>query len=70
MTGSEIPATAAWRKSTYSGSGNDACVEITTSVAGVVGVRDSVDPGGPVLGFAPSAWRAFTARIKDGELAL
>ncbi|MFF0521411.1 DUF397 domain-containing protein [Actinomadura nitritigenes] len=69
MTGSEIPATAAWRKSTYSGSGNDTCVEVSAGVAGVVGVRDSVDPDGPVLGFALSEWRAFTARVKDGELA-
>lgn len=66
----DFPADAVWRKSTYSGSGNDTCVEVSASVAGVVAVRDSVDPDGPVLGFAPSAWRAFTARIKDGELAL
>ncbi|MWA01482.1 DUF397 domain-containing protein [Actinomadura sp. LD22] len=66
----DFPADAVWRKSSHSGSGNDTCVEVSASVAGVVGVRDSVDPGGLVLAFAPSAWRAFTARVKDGELAL
>jgi Domain of unknown function (DUF397) len=52
-----------WRKSSYS-TNNGACVE----VAGCQ-VRDSKDPGGPVLSFTPAAWRAFTEGIKGGELA-
>ncbi|MFB4304623.1 DUF397 domain-containing protein [Actinomadura sp. GTD37] len=63
-----LPAETEWRISTYSGAGNNSCVEVALSVPGVVGVRDSTDPGGPVLVVAPSAWRALTSRIKNDEL--
>jgi hypothetical protein len=33
----------------------------------VIGVRDSKDPDGPKLSLTPSAWRALTQRINDGE---
>ncbi|MEO3771873.1 DUF397 domain-containing protein [Micromonospora sp. B9E7] len=48
-----------WRTSTRSG--NSECVEVADNLPGVVGVRDSKDPTGPVLMFAPAAWRAFVA---------
>lgn len=50
---------AVWRTSTRSG--NSECVEVADNLPGVVGVRDSKDPTGPVLMFAPAAWRAFVA---------
>ncbi|MEV4821026.1 DUF397 domain-containing protein [Micromonospora sp. NPDC049274] len=50
---------AVWRTSTRSG--NSECVEMADNLPGVVGVRDSRDPSGPVLVFAPPAWRAFVA---------
>ncbi|MCX5067259.1 DUF397 domain-containing protein [Micromonospora lupini] len=50
---------AQWRTSTRSGNGE--CVEVADNLPGVVGVRDSKDPSGPVLVFAPVAWRAFVA---------
>ncbi|MET8551420.1 DUF397 domain-containing protein [Micromonospora zamorensis] len=50
---------ARWRTSTRSGNGE--CVEVADNLPGVVGVRDSKDPTGPVLMFAPAAWRAFVA---------
>ncbi|GIG88790.1 DUF397 domain-containing protein [Plantactinospora endophytica] len=53
---------ACWRKSSRSGSNQAACVEVATNLSGVVGVRDSKDQGGPVLVFAPEAWRAFVSR--------
>ncbi|GAA1790028.1 DUF397 domain-containing protein [Actinomadura chokoriensis] len=59
-----------WRISSHSGAGNDTCIEVALNVPGVVGVRDSVDRDGPVLMFGPSAWRALTARIKNGGLAI
>ncbi|SIN16986.1 DUF397 domain-containing protein [Micromonospora cremea] len=50
---------ARWRTSSRSGNGE--CVEVADNLPGVVGVRDSKDPAGPVLVFAPAAWRAFVA---------
>jgi Domain of unknown function (DUF397) len=58
---------ACWRKSTYSGDNGGGCVEVARNLPGVVAVRDSKDPGGPKLAFAPDEWRAFTAGIKAGE---
>lgn len=51
---------ATWRKSRRSAQTND-CVEVATNLPGVVGVRDSKDPAGPVLTFDAYAWRAFLA---------
>ena len=61
---------AIWRKSSYSGSNGGACVEVADNVPGVVAVRDSKHPAGPVLAFRPEEWRAFTAAIKAGEFDL
>jgi Domain of unknown function (DUF397) len=58
-----------WRKSSCSSSNGGNCVEVARSMPSVVAVRDSKDPDGPVLAFGSDAWRAFTARIKAGELA-
>jgi len=49
-----------FRKSSRSNSGG--CVEAATCPHGVL-VRDSKDPDGPRLSFAPADWRAFTAAI-------
>ncbi|XVQ84166.1 DUF397 domain-containing protein [Microbispora siamensis] len=57
---------AIWRKSSFSGSGNN-CVEVATNLPGLVAVRDSKDRSGPVLAFAPSEWSAFIAGVKNGE---
>ena len=56
---------AIWRKSTRSGTQGD-CVEVADNLAGVVGVRDSKDPAGPVLTFTPDAWRTFV-RVSRGR---
>ncbi|TDC00855.1 DUF397 domain-containing protein [Micromonospora fluostatini] len=48
---------ATWRKSTRSGNGE--CVEVAVDLPGVVAVRDSKDPHGPVLAFTRVAWRSF-----------
>ncbi|MFI6758649.1 DUF397 domain-containing protein [Micromonospora sp. NPDC050417] len=63
MTGTPHPE-ATWRTSSRSGS-NANCVEVAdlTGPAALVGVRDSKDPGGPVLVFAAPAWSAFLATL-------
>ncbi|MBG6063724.1 DUF397 domain-containing protein [Micromonospora ureilytica] len=50
---------ARWRKSTRSNGSGGACVEVAANLPGLVAVRDSKDPAGPVLVFPPDAWRAF-----------
>lgn len=52
---------ARWRKSTRSTSGD--CVEVADNLPGRVLVRDSKQPTGPVLTFAPAAWRSFVTAV-------
>ena len=52
-----------WRKSSYSGEGNT-CVEVASNLPGVVAVRDSTDPNGPILRFTPDEWAAFLKTLK------
>ncbi|MEW2382989.1 DUF397 domain-containing protein [Micromonospora sp. NPDC047707] len=56
---------ARWRKSTRSNGSGGACVEVADNLPGLVAVRDSKDPGGPVLAFAPEAWRTFVAHAPE-----
>ncbi|MCZ7428449.1 DUF397 domain-containing protein [Micromonospora sp. WMMA1949] len=55
---------ARWRKSTRSGGNGGNCVEVAGNLPGVVGVRDSKDPAGPVLTFTPAAWTRFVASTR------
>ncbi|SCG49675.1 DUF397 domain-containing protein [Micromonospora inositola] len=48
---------AIWYKSTRSAQSE--CLEVAHNLPGVVGVRDSKDPTGPVLTFEPNTWRVF-----------
>jgi Domain of unknown function (DUF397) len=52
-----------WRKSSYSGNSGGNCTEVAT-VPGMVLVRDSKDPRGPVLAFGREVWDAFAATVK------
>jgi Domain of unknown function (DUF397) len=56
---------ATWRKSTHSA--NNGCVEVAF-VDGQVAVRDSKNPGGPVLLFSEREWTAFVDGVRAGEL--
>lgn len=49
-----------WRKSSYSSDQGGACVEIAAHPA-AVHIRDSKNPGGPILTVLPEAWAAFVA---------
>ncbi|MEU2087904.1 DUF397 domain-containing protein [Nocardia beijingensis] len=53
---------ANWFKSSHSGGGQE-CVEVAHLAGGMVGVRDSKNPTGPALVFAPGEWDAFTAGV-------
>ena len=61
---------AEWRKVSYSSSNGGTCVEVARNLPGVVAVRDSKDPEGPVLAFSFAEWRAFAAGLKAGEFDL
>ncbi|MFI5834735.1 DUF397 domain-containing protein [Micromonospora sp. NPDC051300] len=52
-----------WRKSSRSNGQGGACVEVAGDLPGVVAVRDSKDPAGPVLAFDSDAWRAFVTGV-------
>ncbi|MGW4984047.1 DUF397 domain-containing protein [Streptomyces mirabilis] len=54
-----------WFKSSHS-SGDQSCVEVAT-VPGLVPVRDSKNPQGPALAFAPHAWSQFIGPVKSNE---
>ena len=50
-----------WRKSSYSGNENN-CVELAVGQT-TVGVRDSKQPGGPVLTFAAGSFQSFLTAV-------
>lgn len=57
------PSGVTWRKSSFSESKEQDCVEVAR-VDQLVAVRDSKDPHGPVLTFTPSVWSGFLTEIK------
>ncbi|WP_330182071.1 DUF397 domain-containing protein [Nocardia sp. NBC_01503] len=57
---------ANWFKSSHSES-SGACVEVAWLPEDTVGVRDSKNPTGPALVFAPGDWDDFTGAIVRGD---
>ena len=55
-----------WIKSSLSYA-NGNCVEVASLPGGKVGVRNSRDPGGPVLTFTSDEWHAFLGGVRNGE---
>lgn len=58
-----------WFKSSYSNNGGN-CVEVATNLVparGVVPVRDSKVPAGPVLRVPAASFANFVAGVKGGE---
>ncbi|MEU3182135.1 DUF397 domain-containing protein [Streptomyces albidoflavus] len=63
------PNSPYWRKSSYSANGGD-CVELAANLVpthGLVPVRDSKNPSGPVLTVPAAAFSSFVAGVKAGE---
>ncbi|GIJ22789.1 DUF397 domain-containing protein [Micromonospora lutea] len=58
---------ALWRKSSRSNNGGN-CIEVVDNLPGIIGLRDSKDPSGPVLTFRPAAWIVFVAEVKRETL--
>ncbi|MET7357591.1 DUF397 domain-containing protein [Streptomyces sp. NPDC005562] len=59
-----------WFTSSYSNNGGQ-CIEVATNLAasrGVVPVRDSKNPTGPVLDLPADSFASFVASVKVGEL--
>ncbi|MFE2347054.1 helix-turn-helix domain-containing protein [Kitasatospora cineracea] len=54
-----------WRKSSYSNGNGGECIEVDDANPGHV--RDSKDPSGPVLRFAPATWADFVSATVAGE---
>jgi hypothetical protein len=59
---------APWVRSSFSFA-NGNCVEVAELPGGWVGIRDSRDPGGPVLRFTRTEWAAFLGGARRGEQA-
>ncbi|QHF96876.1 DUF397 domain-containing protein [Streptomyces sp. NHF165] len=58
-----------WFKSSYSNNGGQ-CIEVAADFAatrGVVPVRDSKVPGGPVLSLSADAFSCFVTSVKSGR---
>jgi hypothetical protein len=56
---------AIWHKSTRSNGNGGACVEVARNLPGIVAVRDSKYPHGPVLIVTPDEWTNFLARLRS-----
>ncbi len=56
--------TQQWRKSSASG-GDAYCVEVRQH-QGAIQMRDSKDPSGPVLSFAPADWQRMVTLVRQG----
>ncbi|NJQ14717.1 DUF397 domain-containing protein [Streptomyces bohaiensis] len=56
-----------WRTSSYSGNGDNNCVEVADDHPSVL-VRDTKHAGaGPMISFSPGAWGHFTAAQRESS---
>ncbi|MGW5675747.1 DUF397 domain-containing protein [Streptomyces sp. NPDC003860] len=70
MTTLPTPHPTDWVKSSYSAPNGGECVEWApahTSATGVVPVRDSKVPAGPILRLPTTAFATFVAGVKSGS---
>jgi hypothetical protein len=62
------PSHTPWRKSSYSGNGNN-CVEIAAA-DGLIAVRDTTNRDDVTKIFTARTWQQFTGRVRRGEVQL
>jgi hypothetical protein len=67
---SAMSLSSTWKRSRRSGPQGGNCVEVRRTNDGIIQVRDSKDPHGPVLALTPAAWHTFIDGIKAEQLAL
>jgi hypothetical protein len=60
---------AVWHKSTRSNGNGGACVEVARNLPGIVAVRDSKNPHGPVLIVNTGEWASFITCLRAGDRA-
>jgi hypothetical protein len=53
-----------WRKASYSGSNGGACVEIGSTMARGVAIRDTTDRDGVTITLPAPAWLAFLQTLR------
>jgi hypothetical protein len=58
---------ATWIKSSHSDDNGGDCIEIAPDIPGLVPVRDSKNPDGPVLVINRSAWLSFIGAVRSGS---
>lgn len=59
-------ALSGWRKSSYSGTEANSCVEVLDNHPSGTPVRDSKIPHGPALVFPAEPWSSFVMAVKGG----
>lgn len=55
---------AEWRTASARCGANTGCVEVGAATAAVA-VRDSTDPGGPMLVLTPAAWAGLVSMVRN-----
>ncbi|MFE7315471.1 DUF397 domain-containing protein [Streptomyces sp. NPDC057555] len=61
-----------WLKSSYSDGSGGQCLEFSpahTTIHGLVPIRDSKVPDGPVIVVRAAGWSSFVGAVKNGEFA-
>lgn len=57
-----------WRRSSYSSSNGQNCVEVARNPTGAITIRDSKNPDRGYLMLSRGEWQSFTDQIKAGHL--
>lgn len=73
MTEHTIPSAdtlSGWRKSSYSGTEANSCLEVVDGYPSGVPIRDSKIPNGPALVVSAADWSSFVTAVKDGEFSV